>query len=65
MATERGIGWNADDHRACMGVTTRTWATYMIRRLNLDLAPEQVEAHIIGKMTDLYARRIPAAGRAR
>lgn len=59
MAADRGIAWNADDHRACMGVSTLTWANYMIRRLNLDLAPEQVEAHIIGKMMDLYARQIP------
>jgi HAD superfamily hydrolase (TIGR01509 family) len=59
MAAERSIAWNADDHRACMGVSTRTWANYMIRRLNLDLAPEQVEAHIIGKMVALYARQIP------
>ncbi len=59
MAAERGIDWNADDHRACMGVSTRTWASYMIRRLNLDLEPEQVEAHIIGTMADLYAHRIP------
>jgi len=59
MAAERGIAWNADDHRACMGVSTRTWANYMIRRLNLDLAPEQVEQHIIGVMVELYTRQIP------
>lgn len=59
MAAEQGVAWNADDHRACMGVNTRTWANYMIRRLDLKLASEQVEAHIIGAMVDLYTRQIP------
>ena len=59
MAAERGIAWSADDHRACMGVSTRTWANYMIRRLNLEWTPEQVEQHIIGTMVELYARQIP------
>ncbi|MBI5029119.1 MAG: HAD family phosphatase [Chloroflexi bacterium] len=59
MAAERDVAWNADDHRACMGVSTRTWANYMIQRLNLELTPEQVEAHIIGKMVELYTRQIP------
>ncbi|MBI4789714.1 MAG: HAD family phosphatase [Chloroflexi bacterium] len=59
MAAERGVAWDKDDHRACMGVSSRTWANYMIRRLNLELAPEQVEARIIGAMVELYARQIP------
>ncbi len=59
MAAERGIVWNAEDHRACMGVSSRTWASYMIRRLKLEVTPEEVQARIIGKMVDLYAHGIP------
>lgn len=59
MAAEQDVAWNADDHRVCMGVNTRTWANYMIQRLALDLSPEQVEAHIIGAMVELYTRQIP------
>lgn len=60
MAAERGVfDWNADDHRACMGVSTREWAEYMIRRLRLDLSWEETAAAIVGKMQATYARSIP------
>jgi HAD superfamily hydrolase (TIGR01509 family) len=59
MAAEHGVAWTVDDHRACMGVSTRTWADYMIRRLELEMTPEQVAAHIIGTMVALYTRHIP------
>ena len=59
MAAKRDVAWNADDHRACMGVSTRTWAKYMIQRLSLEMSPEQVAAHIIGTMVELYTRQIP------
>ena len=59
MAAERGIDWNQDDLRACMGVSTLTWAKYMIRRMNLDQTPDQVIARIVGTVQALYARQIP------
>ncbi len=60
MAAERGVfDWNAGDHRACMGVSTREWAEYMIRRLRLDLSWEDAAAAIVGRMRAIYARSIP------
>lgn len=59
MAAEAGKDWNVDDHRATMGVSTRVWANYMIRRLELPLSPEEVESRIIGKMLELYRQGIP------
>ncbi len=59
MAAEVGRDWNVDDHRATMGVSTRVWANYMIRRLELGLSPEEVESRIIGKMLELYRQGIP------
>jgi HAD superfamily hydrolase (TIGR01509 family) len=59
MAAERGIEWNQDDHNACMGVSTLTWAKYMIRRMNLDQTPDQVIARIVGTMQALYERQVP------
>jgi HAD superfamily hydrolase (TIGR01509 family) len=59
-ATERGVlDWGPDDHRACMGVSTLAWANYMIGRLALDLAPEEVIARVVGRMRDIYGRGIP------
>jgi HAD superfamily hydrolase (TIGR01509 family) len=59
MAAERGIEWTRDDQKACMGVSTLTWAKYMIRRMNLDQTPDQVIARIVGTMETLYARQVP------
>lgn len=59
MATERGKDWNQDDSKACMGVSTRTWANYMIRRLELDLSPDHVVSRIVGTMQAFYAHQIP------
>jgi HAD superfamily hydrolase (TIGR01509 family) len=58
-AAERGVDWGPDDHRACMGVSTLAWAEYMIGRLALDLAPEEVIARVVGRMRDIYSRGIP------
>ena len=59
IAEQRGVRWNADDHRAVMGVSTATWAAYMIRRLKLNLSPAEVEALVIGKMAAAYQQEIP------
>lgn len=60
MAAEVGVfDWNRDDHRACMGVSTREWAEYMIRRLRLTLSWEETAARIVGNMQAIYARAIP------
>jgi HAD superfamily hydrolase (TIGR01509 family) len=58
-AAERGIDWGPEDHRACMGVSTNTWADYMIRRLRLDLTREEVIDRVVQRMRDIYARGIP------
>lgn len=58
-AAERGVDWGPDDHRACMGVSTQTWAEYMILRLGLDLPAEEVVARVVGRMRDMYSRGIP------
>lgn len=59
MSAGVGVDWNTDDHRAVMGVSTKEWVDYMITRLDLDMAPEQVEAHIIDQIVRLYEQQIP------
>ena len=59
MAMEHGKEWTPDDQKACMGVSTRAWADYMIRRLELDLSPDQVISRIVGTLRALYARQVP------
>ncbi len=59
MAAEAGKGWNEDDHKAVMGVSTQEWVDYMIQRLDLTLPPEQVQQHIIDRMVELYQAGVP------
>ena len=59
LAREVGQTWRAEDTRACMGVSTLTWAKYMIQCLELDLTPDEVQARIVGNMLAIYAERIP------
>lgn len=59
MAADAGIDWNKDDHKAVMGVSTKEWVAYMIKRLRLTLSPKEVEVHIIDQMVELYTMRIP------
>jgi len=59
LAAETGQAWTDADRRACMGVSTREWSGYMIRRLGLGLSADAVEARIIGFIKAEYARAIP------
>ena len=60
MAAEVGASdWGAADHRPCMGVSTREWAEYMIRRMRLDLTWEETAAAIVARMQAIYAAGIP------
>ena len=60
MAAEAGVlDWGREDHHACMGVSTREWAEYMIRRLRLNLTWEETAERIVDRMQAIYAQRIP------
>ena len=59
MAKEAGKEWNTDDHKAVMGVSTKEWVDYMIKRLELKMPPEAVQAYIISEMVKLYQQQIP------
>lgn len=59
MARTVGKSWNSDDHKAVMGVSTQEWVDYMIRRLDLTMDPQVVEAQIIAQMEALYERQVP------
>lgn len=51
--------WNTDDHQAVMGVSTETWATYMIKRLELSLSIEEVVQQIVQRMAKIYQKELP------
>jgi HAD superfamily hydrolase (TIGR01509 family) len=59
MADEAGKDWNKEDHKAVMGVSTDEWVAYMIRRLELTLSPQEVQAQVIERMVEMYQAGIP------
>jgi HAD superfamily hydrolase (TIGR01509 family) len=59
MAAEYGQTWTQDNQRSVMGVSTATWADYMIERLRLSLTQQAVIERIVGKMLALYHEHIP------
>jgi HAD superfamily hydrolase (TIGR01509 family) len=61
LVAEAGLNWdwNMDDQNAVMGRSTHDWVDYLIRRFNLDMPPETVEAQIIDNMARLFRRQIP------
>jgi HAD superfamily hydrolase (TIGR01509 family) len=59
MAIRYGQTWTADDHRRVMGVSTATWADYMIERLDLDLPQQNVIERIVAEMRAIYQKQIP------
>ena len=61
LVAEAGLNWdwNMDDQNAVMGSSTHDWVDYLIRRFNLDMPPETVEAQIIDNMARLFRRKIP------
>jgi HAD superfamily hydrolase (TIGR01509 family) len=59
LAAEYGQSWTEVDQRAVMGVSTATWADYLITRLGLDLTQQAVIERVVGKMLALYQEHIP------
>lgn len=59
MAADAGKEWNENDHRAVMGVSTQEWVSYMMQRLELSMAPQELELRIIEQMVQLYRQQIP------
>lgn len=59
MAAEVGKDWTEADLRAVMGVNTREWAEYMVRRLELAMPWQAVQDHIVDRMAAMYRQGIP------
>ena len=59
MAAEFGQTWTQADQRSVMGVSTVTWANYLIERLGLDMTQQTVIERIVGKMLAIYHEHIP------
>jgi HAD superfamily hydrolase (TIGR01509 family) len=59
VAAEHGNTWTETDQRAMMGVSSKEWAEYMIRRLELDMSILEIQEVIVTKMAGYYAERLP------
>lgn len=59
MAAEYGQTWTNEDQRHVMGVSTATWANYMIEQLGLKMTRQEVIERIVGDMLAVYHEHIP------
>lgn len=59
MAAEYGQTWTNEDQRHVMGVSTATWADYMIEQLGLKMTRQEVIERIVGDMLAVYHEDIP------
>ena len=57
--SEYGKPWTDADHKAVMGVNTREWANYMLRRLGSDLDPQKLVQMVIERLSARYQKEIP------
>ena len=59
LASRLGKTWTSKDHEAVMGVSTAEWVEYMLKRLNPEMAPREIEEEIVKRMVALYQKKIP------
>lgn len=59
LAARHGKHWSAENQKSVMGVSTQEWVEYMIQQLDLDLAPEKVQAAVLDRLAELYREKIP------
>ncbi|MDX1416300.1 MAG: HAD family phosphatase [Candidatus Promineifilaceae bacterium] len=59
IAAEAGRPWTQADHIRCMGVSTDTWAAYMIERLELSMSLAELRERVIDHIAAHYEREIP------
>ncbi|MEM7333948.1 MAG: HAD family phosphatase [Chloroflexota bacterium] len=59
MAKANGVDWTQDDHFNVMGVSTKEWTDYMIKRIGLTMPPADVETAVINEMIAMYQEGIP------
>ena len=59
LVDERGGHWRPDAQARLMGMSTNEWATYLSQDLGVRLAPAEVAALVIDRMTERFARRLP------
>lgn len=59
LAQEAGKSWTESDHQVVMGVSTPEWASYMLKRLELDMTAAELVERIVANMQEIYRQRIP------
>lgn len=59
MAARLGKDWTHQDHEAVMGVSTKEWVEYMLKRLEPPMSAAEVQEEIGQTMVDLYHEAIP------
>ena len=59
LVRERGGTWTDTAQRDMMGMSSPEWSRYMHDTLGLDESPEEINAEVVHRMQDRYARELP------
>ena len=59
LVRERGGRWHDGAQRDMMGMSSEEWSWYMHDELGLAGPPEQINAEVVRRMQDRYARELP------
>jgi HAD superfamily hydrolase (TIGR01509 family) len=65
VALEHGGRWPDDAQRAMMGMSSIEWSAYMLGKLGVNLAPEEISASVVSQLERLYRRQVPLLPHAR
>ena len=60
LTTETGGRWRPGAQEAMMGLSSGEWARFMHDELRVPLAPEEINAQVVERLSEAYRRELPA-----
>jgi HAD superfamily hydrolase (TIGR01509 family) len=65
LAQERGGRWHDQAQRDMMGMSSPEWSRYMHDTIGLPEPPDEINREVVGRLEQIYRRRLPAIAGAR
>jgi HAD superfamily hydrolase (TIGR01509 family) len=59
LARERRVPWPPDATRSMMGMSPREWSRHMRDALGVDLAPDEIDREVVGRLLERYRASLP------
>jgi HAD superfamily hydrolase (TIGR01509 family) len=59
VVADNGGSWRPEATTAMMGMSSPEWSRYLRDQLDVALDPEQISAHVVQRVLDVYRREVP------